>query len=74
MKPRLPREIELVFPPEIVHEIYNYLTKDYSPPSSNVSSYKSSPTFLKEITKIQNMNLRGKLGTYMRDLEDFLLD
>ncbi len=74
MKPRLPREVELIFPPEICHEIYKFLTKNDSPAPSKPPSYQSSPQFMKEITKLQNMKLNGKLGTYMRDLEDFMLD
>lgn len=33
-----------------------------------------SPSFQKELHKIQNMTLKGKNNMYMRDLEDFLLD
>ena len=73
MKPRLPKEIELYFPSVVIHEIYTYLTKHDSPPSSR-TSYQNSPTFLKDIAKIQNMKLRGKSAMYMQDLDDFLLD
>ncbi len=71
MKPRLPREIELLFPPEIVHEMYKFLTKEDSP---KPPSYSSSPQFAKEMKKLQCKALRGKSATYLRELEDFLLD
>jgi hypothetical protein len=33
-----------------------------------------SPSFQRELYKIQKMCLKGKNNMYMRDLEDFLLD
>jgi hypothetical protein len=74
MKPRLPREIELLLPPEICHEIYLYLTKHDSPSHSKPPSYQSSPQFMKDMTKIQHMKLRGKSPHFMKGLEDFILD
>jgi hypothetical protein len=69
MKPRLPREIELMLPTDIVWLISTYL--------ENVK--KASPTYKhdtlqKELTKIQRSPLRGKNEMYMKDLDDFILD
>lgn len=71
MKPRLPAEIELRFPPSLLHEIYKFVpkTESKSPPS-----YHSSPVFQKDMKKIQNLKLKGKSEMYLRDLEDFVLD
>ena len=33
-----------------------------------------SPSFQKELYRIQKLSLKGKNNMYMRDLEDFLLD
>ena len=69
MKPRLPREIELMLPTDIVWLISTYLenVKKVSPP------YKHD-TLQKELTKIQRSPLRGKNEMYMKDLDDFILD
>ena len=69
MKPRLPREIELTLPTDIVWLISTYLenVKKVDPP------YKHD-TLQRELTKIQRSPLRGKNEMYMKDLDDFILD
>ena len=68
MRPRLPREIELMLPSEIVHVIYQYV------PHLKKESPQHSPTLQKELQKIQNLTLRGKSANFMKDLDDFCLD
>lgn len=67
MKERLPREIELIFPPEIVHVIYSYLP--HLPPKAppNTPAY----TTLKAFERVQSPK---HPAMYMFGLEDFLLD
>lgn len=68
MRPKLPPEIERTLPSEVLHRIYQYV------PHIKKESPKHSPTLQKELTKIQNSHLRGRSGTYMKDLNDFCLD
>jgi hypothetical protein len=55
-------------PDDILRHILAFIPK---PPKKKKSV---SPSFQKELYKIQNMCLKGKNNMYMRDLEDFLLD
>lgn len=67
MRPVLPNEIAMRFPSEIVHLIYSFvppLPKEKHP----------SPSLQRELKKIQSLELKGKHGMYMRDLDDFILD
>jgi len=66
MKPKLPAEIEILFPVDVVRIIYSFVPHLPRTPHH-------SPSMQKELTRIQNMNLAGKKETYMRDLEEFLL-
>ena len=68
MRPKLPREIELMLPSELVHVIYQYV------PHMKKESPRHSPTLQKELQKIQNLSLRGKSPNFMKDLDDFCLD
>jgi hypothetical protein len=68
MRPRLPREIELMLPSELVHVIYQYV------PHMKKESLRHSPSLQKELQKIQNLSLRGKSPNFMKDLDDFCLD
>jgi hypothetical protein len=63
-KPRLPREIELLFPVEIVREIYRYVPKlrKPSPPS---------PSYQREIERLQKSPKRHAMDLY--GLDDFVL-
>jgi hypothetical protein len=74
MKPRLPAEIELRFPPSLLHEIYKFVPKNLSESKKSPPSYQSSPVFQKDMKKIQNSKLKGKSEMYLRDFEDFVLD
>jgi hypothetical protein len=68
MRPRLPREIELMLPSELVHVIYQYV------PHMEKERPHHSPTLQKELQKIQTLSLKGKSQTFMKDLDDFCLD
>lgn len=69
-KPRLPRELELKLPPELVHIIYQFAGK-HPKPKSPVLSH----TVQKTITQIQNSPaLKGKNEMFLYGLEDYLLD
>jgi hypothetical protein len=67
MKPRLPREIELSLPADVVWYIYRFVP--HLPPKKEYS-----PSLQKELTRIQNTLLHGKKETYLRELEEFVLD
>lgn len=63
-KPRLPREIELFFPVEIVSMIYKYVPKHGKPSLP-------SPSFQREVQRIQRGLKRNAMDLY--GLEDFVL-
>jgi len=69
VKPRLPEQIELIFPVELVRIINSYV-----PHLDKVPSPKTSPSLQRELTRIQGKSLAGKNAMYMRDLDDFILD
>ena len=69
MKERLPKQLELQLPPEIVHIVYTFL-----PPIPKQPPKTPSPQMEKDLRKIQTMSLKGLNEMYLRDLEDFLLD
>jgi hypothetical protein len=60
---------EPILPLDIVYVINSFLPKPVKPKKKQVS-----PSFQKELQKIQSVELKGKSGMFMRDLEDFLLD
>ena len=66
---KLPEEIELLFPEDIVKHIYSFI-----PYPKKQTSPNTSPSLQKELQKIQSIKLTGKSAMYMKDLEDFLLD
>lgn len=68
MRPRLPRELELLLPSELVHVIYQYV------PHMEKERPHHSPTLQKELQKLQTLNLRGKSANFMKGLDDFCLD
>lgn len=61
--------LEPILPLDLVYHIYTFLPKPVKSKKKEVS-----PSFEKELRKIQSVELKGKSGMYMRDLEDFLLD
>jgi hypothetical protein len=71
-QPRLPRELELKLPPELVHIIYRFAGKHPKPkPKSPVLSH----TVQTKLTQIQNSPaLKGKNEMFLYGLEDYLLD
>lgn len=68
-KPKLPQEVVERLPQDIVRYIYSYIPHLEKKKASSVS-----PQMQKDLLRIQHMNLRGKKDTYLRELEDFLLD
>jgi len=69
MKPRLPDEIRLQLPMEIVHHIQSFV-----PPMEKEPRKTVSLTLHKDLIKIQRSYLKGKSSTYMRGFEDFFID
>ncbi len=65
VKPRLPREIELRFPPEIVHVIYSFLSHTPKTPAP-------SPRLQSELKRLQHGD--KKTSMYLKGFEDFVLD
>ncbi len=61
--------LESVLPLDLVYVIHTYLPR---PPKKKKEQV--SPTFQKELQKIQSIELKGKNEMYMIGLEDFLLD
>jgi hypothetical protein len=69
VKPRLPDFIENQLPLDIIWYISTFV-----PHMEKRQTPSSSPSLQKELTRIQNINLKGKNANYMMDLEDFILD
>jgi hypothetical protein len=69
MKPRLPRELEKELPREVLHYMYSFV-----PHMPKKTSPSVSPQLEKDLRAIQSAELRGMKGTYLRELEDFILD
>jgi hypothetical protein len=67
MRPILPDEIARRFPSEVLHIIYSFVP--HLPKEK-----QTSPSLQRELKKIQSLKLKGKTGTYMRDLDDFILE
>ena len=68
MRPKLPLSIERIFPPEVVNRIYSFV------PHEKKERVEKSPTFHKEMVKIQSSPLKGVNANFMYDLDDFCLD
>lgn len=67
MKPKLPIEIELLFPVDIVRMIYSFVPH-LPTPSPVLTSLQ------RELERVQHLNRHGKKETYMRGFEEFVLD
>jgi hypothetical protein len=63
-KPRLPREIEVLFPSEIVTKIYKYVPK--------LPKRPNSPSLQRELERIQKSPKRTPMDLY--GLDDFVLN
>ena len=71
-QPRLPRELELKLPPELVHIIYQFAGKHPKPKST---SPVLSHTVQNKIVHIQNSPaLKGKNEMFLYGLDDYLLN
>ena len=66
MKPRLPRELELQLPPEIVHLIYGFLEPLPSPKPPAAGLQKA-------LEKLQKASPKHQTAMYLKGLDDFIL-
>jgi hypothetical protein len=66
MKPELPREIQFLFPMEVVARIRSF--------TPHLIVKNVSPSLQRELKKIQMSPLKGKKETYLIEFEDFVLD
>jgi len=64
VKPRLPRDIELCLPAEIVSKIYTYVPRLPKP-------NPTSPGLQRELERLQRRNHRNSMDLY--GLDDFVL-
>lgn len=60
--------LKSLFPEDVVTYIDTFF------PYYKKQKPKHSPSLQKELTKIQNMKLKGIRHTYLKDLYDFVLD
>lgn len=67
MKPRLPKELELQLPPELVHLIYMFLEPS-SPPKKPIEGLQ------REVERLQKASPKYQTTMYLKDLGDFVLD
>jgi hypothetical protein len=58
-----------ILPIDVVYTIDNFI-----PRSPKKKKQTISPSFQKELQRIQSLELKGKSGMYMRGLDDFVLD
>jgi hypothetical protein len=58
-----------ILPDDLIYVIHTFLPRPVKKKKEPVS-----PSLQKELTKIQSVVLKGKIGMYMRDLDDFCLD
>ena len=81
MKPELPPEIVSIFPIEIVDRIYGFVPHFPNPrksktPSPQICSY--SPQLERDLrvlqSKLYSPKTKGKIGMYLYELEEFVLD
>jgi hypothetical protein len=69
VKPQLPEDVQMLLPLELVRLIDSFV-----PHIKKTPTPKTSPSLQRELMRIQTKNLRGKSPTYMRGLDDFVLD
>ena len=62
-KPRLPRDVELRFPPAVLHQIYQFVPRVPTP--------KPSPNLQRELEKLQHGAKHTAM--YLKDLDDFVI-
>lgn len=67
MKPELPKEIQKLFPVEIIQHIRSFVP--HTPKKTPLS-----PSLLRELDRIQRSPLRGKNEMYLRTFDDFILE
>jgi len=77
MKPQLPMEIQQQLPHELVALIMSYvphLTKEKTPHNTPKNPFTMSPNAERDLRVINSKILKGKLETYLLELDDFVLD
>ena len=65
-KPRLPREIELGIPPDVLHHMYGYLASEPRTPKT-----PPSPGLQRQLTLLQG---KSNPAMFLFELDDFILD
>lgn len=69
LREKLPMEVQKLLPEEIVRIIHSFI-----PYPIKQKSPTTSPSLQKELSRIQNMILRGKSPMFMKHLDDFCID
>lgn len=72
MKPQLPPEIAALFPEAVVKRIHAFVPPLPKPQASRTVC-TVSPSFERELRKLQTRALKGMSELYLRDLEDFVV-
>jgi hypothetical protein len=72
-KPTLPPEIAALFPDAVVKLIHSFVPWPRRK-ATDTPTPRPSPALERDLRRIQGQTLRGKSETFMRDLEDFILD
>lgn len=77
MKPRMPDEIERMFPEEIVRKIYTFVPHLPKPKKSSPTldglGCSVSPNMERDLRLLQSKTLKGKSEMFLWELEDFVL-
>ena len=70
MKPKLPPEIEAIFPGDVLSRIYSFVPHLPKTPKT----VPASPQMEKDLRSIQSKGLGGTNAMYLKELDDFILD
>ncbi len=68
MKPRLPSEIQELFPDDVIRRILTFV-----PHLRKEKPFPTSPSLQRELERIQRSPLRGKNEMYLKEFDDFIL-
>lgn len=69
VKPILPREISMNLPTDVLRVIYSFV-----PHKVKVPSPGGSPSYQKELNKLQSKFISSRSAMYMYELSEFMLD
>lgn len=72
MKPRLPPELEVIFPKEVIQRIYTFVPHFKKRKTEHILT--RSPNGLKDLRIAQQKFISSYNVNFMFELEDFLLD